>query len=116
MPQASATRVSEFFLIALPVFAATLLGWAAARLALSSAAGVEALAAFSYRFALPAPLLRLNALQPIGSLFSGVFFVGYLIAHLRAQRLRPVSRIVGDRALDRSWRVRNPPAAWLARG
>ena len=54
------------------------LGWVALKMRLMPATAIEALGAFSFRFALPALVLRLIANQPLGHSFNPRFFVGYL--------------------------------------
>ena len=68
----------SFFLLCLPIFAVVGLGWAAVKMRLVPAGGTEALGAFSFRFALPALVMRLIAGGPLGQSFSPRFFVGYL--------------------------------------
>jgi predicted permease len=67
-----------FFLLTAPIFGVVALGWSATRMRLVSAASLEALGAFSFRFALPALVFRLIALQPLNRVFDGAFFAGYL--------------------------------------
>jgi predicted permease len=52
----------SFFLISLPIFAVIGVGWAATRTRLVAQGALDALNAFSFRFALPALLLRLTGL------------------------------------------------------
>lgn len=59
-------------------------GWAAARTGLVGAASLDVLGAFSFRFALPALVLRLIAGQPLSHAFSPAFYAGYLAAGLGA--------------------------------
>jgi malonate transporter and related proteins len=68
----------SFFLLCLPIFAVVGLGWAAVKMRLVPAGGTDALGAFSFRFALPALVLRLIAGGPLGQSFNPRFFVGYL--------------------------------------
>ena len=68
----------SFFLLCLPIFAVVALGWAAAKMRFVPAGGTDALGAFSFRFALPALVLRLIAGGPLGQSFNPRFFVGYL--------------------------------------
>jgi malonate transporter and related proteins len=68
----------SFFLLCLPIFAVVALGWAAAKMRLVPAGATDALGAFSFRFALPALVLRLIAGGPLGQSFDPRFFVGYL--------------------------------------
>lgn len=67
-----------FVLFSLPIFGVVALGWAAMRTRLASPGALEALGAFSFRFALPALVLRLIAGQPLGRSFNPVFYGGYL--------------------------------------
>lgn len=67
-----------FVLLSLPIFAVVALGWAALKMRLASSAAIEALGAFSFRFALPALVLRLIASEPLGQSFNPRFFAGYL--------------------------------------
>jgi malonate transporter len=68
----------SFFLISLPIFAVIGVGWAATRTRLVSQGALDALNAFSFRFALPALLLRLIAGQPLRQSFNPEFYTGYL--------------------------------------
>src|SRR3977135_2568335 len=68
----------NFFLLSLPIFAVTGVGWAATRPRLVAQGALDALTAFSFRFALPALLLRLIAGQPLRQSFNPVFYTGYL--------------------------------------
>ena len=67
-----------FLLLSLPIFAVVALGFAAAHLRLATQGAVDALGAFSFRFALPALVLRLIAHQPLERAFNPAFFGGYL--------------------------------------
>ena len=67
-----------FVLLSLPIFAVVALGWAAVEMRLTPPAAVEALGAFSFRFALPALVLRLIATEPLARSFNPLFFAGYL--------------------------------------
>lgn len=60
----------SFFLISLPIFAVIGVGWAATRTRLVAQGALDALNAFSFRFALPALLLRLIAGQPLRQSFN----------------------------------------------
>lgn len=62
-----------FVLLSLPVFGVVALGWAAMRTRLATPGALDAPGAFSFRFALPALVLRLIAGQPLGRSFSPVF-------------------------------------------
>ena len=68
----------SFFLISLPIFAVIGVGWAATRTRLVAQGALDALNAFSFRFALPALLLRLIAGQPLRQSFNPEFYTGYL--------------------------------------
>jgi predicted permease len=68
----------SFFLLSLPIFAVIGVGWAATRTRLVSQGALDALNAFSFRFALPALLLRLIAGQPLRQSFNPEFYIGYL--------------------------------------
>ena len=68
----------SFFLISLPIFAVIGVGWAATRTRLVAQGALDALNAFSFRFALPALLLRLIASQPLRQSFNPEFYTGYL--------------------------------------
>ncbi|MEH2510545.1 malonate transporter [Nitrobacteraceae bacterium AZCC 1564] len=67
-----------FFLLTVPIFGVVALGWGATRMRMMSADSLEALAAFSFRFALPALVFRLIAVQPLNRVFDVTFFAGYL--------------------------------------
>jgi malonate transporter and related proteins len=68
----------NFFLLSLPIFAVIGVGWAAARTCHVAQGALDALNAFSFRFALPALLLRLIAGQPLRQSFNPEFYTGYL--------------------------------------
>ena len=67
-----------FFLLSLPVFGVIGVGWAATRAHLLSSGALDALNVFSFRFALPALVLRLIAGQPLRQSFNPGFYAGYL--------------------------------------
>jgi malonate transporter len=67
-----------FVLLSLPIFGVVALGWAAMRTRLAPPGALDALGAFSFRFALPALVFRLIAGQPLGRSFNPVFYGGYL--------------------------------------
>ena len=67
-----------FLLLSLPVVAMVTLGWAAVRIGWAKPEVGQALGAFSFRFALPALVLRLVASQPLAASFDPAFFGGYL--------------------------------------
>src|SRR5580692_5628521 len=60
----------NFFLLSFPIFAVIGVGWAATRTRLVAQGALDALNAFSFRFALPALLLRLIAGQPLRQSFN----------------------------------------------
>jgi predicted permease len=70
--------VINFVLLSLPIFAVVALEWAAVKMRIATPAAIEALGAFSFRFALPALVLRLIAREPLGQSFNPRFFAGYL--------------------------------------
>ncbi len=67
-----------FVSLSLPIFGVVVLGWAAVKMQLTPPAAIEALGAFSFRFALPALVVRLMASEPLGRSFNPLFFAGYL--------------------------------------
>jgi malonate transporter and related proteins len=67
-----------FLLLSLPIFGVVALGWGAVRTNLSTSSAIDALGAFSFRFAVPALVFRLIAGQPLGQSFNPIFFGGYL--------------------------------------
>lgn len=67
-----------FFLLCVPIFGTIALGWAATKARFTSPAALDALGAFSFRFALPALVMRLIASEPLSRVFDPVFFFGYL--------------------------------------
>ncbi len=67
-----------FFLLSLPVFGVIGVGWAATRAHLLASGALDALNVFSFRFALPALVLRLIAGQPLRQSFNPGFYAGYL--------------------------------------
>ena len=68
----------SFVLLCVPIFGTIALGWAATKAQLTSQAALEALGAFSFRFALPALVMRLVASEPLSHVFNPIFFAGYL--------------------------------------
>ncbi len=68
----------SFLLLSLPIFGTVGLGWAAVTLRITPKAVPDALGAFSFRFALPALVVRLIASERLDSAFSPLFFAGYL--------------------------------------
>ena len=77
-PSTAVFRLINFFLLSLPIFAVIGVGWAATRTRLVAQGALDALNAFSFRFALPALLLRLIAGQPLRQSFNPQFYTGYL--------------------------------------
>ena len=67
-----------FFLLSLPVFGVIGVGWAATRAHLLASGALDALNVFSFRFALPALVLRLIGGQPLRQSFNPGFYAGYL--------------------------------------
>jgi malonate transporter len=67
-----------FFLLSLPVFGVIGVGWAATRARLLASGALDTLNVFSFRFALPALVLRLIAGQPLRQSFNPGFYAGYL--------------------------------------
>jgi predicted permease len=70
--------VIDLVVLSLPVLGVVALGWVAVKLDLTPPSALEALAAFSFRFALPALLVRLIASEPLSRSFNPLFFAGYL--------------------------------------
>ena len=66
--------------LSLPLFGVVALGWVAKRTGLVTVAALDALAAYSFRFALPALVFRLIAGQPLTRSFEPVFYAAYLVA------------------------------------
>lgn len=67
-----------FLALSAPIFAVIALGWVALRAQLVPPSIIDALGAFSFRFALPALVFRLIASQPIGHSINPSFYAGYL--------------------------------------
>jgi malonate transporter len=67
-----------FFLLSLPIFGVVALGWVAAHTRLASPGTLDAVGAFSFRFALPALVLQLIASRPLSAVFNPIFYGGYL--------------------------------------
>ncbi|WP_407178668.1 AEC family transporter [Bradyrhizobium sp. STM 3562] len=67
----------SFVLLSMPIFGLVALGWAAVKAELTPPAALDALGAFSFRFALPALVMRLIASEPLGRSFNPTFFAGY---------------------------------------
>jgi malonate transporter and related proteins len=70
--------VIDFVALSLPIFAAVALGWAAVKMQLTPPATLDALGAFSFRFALPALVVRLIAGEPLGRSFNPLFLEAIL--------------------------------------
>jgi malonate transporter len=68
----------DFALLCLPIFGVVALGWIATRTRLAAPVVLDALGAFSFRFALPALVFRMIAGQPLDRSFNALFFGGYL--------------------------------------
>jgi predicted permease len=66
--------------LSLPIFAVIALGWAAVSVKLTPPSALDVLGAFSFRFALPALVVRLIASEPLGRSFNPLFFSGYLVS------------------------------------
>jgi hypothetical protein len=91
----------NFFLLSLPIFAVIGVGWAATRTRLVAPGALDALKAFSFRFALPALLLRLIAGQPLRQSFNPEFYTGYLASGATIfVSVLGTSRIVAARGLS----------------
>jgi malonate transporter and related proteins len=91
----------NFFLLSLPIFAVIGVGWAATRTRLVAQGALDALNAFSFRFALPALLLRLIAGQPLRQSFNPEFYTGYLASGaIIFVLVLGTSRIVAARSLS----------------
>ena len=76
-------------------------GWAATRTRLVAEGALDALNAFSFRFALPALLLRLIAGQPLRQSFNPEFYTGYLAsAAIIFVLVLGTSRVVAARDLS----------------
>jgi malonate transporter len=67
-----------FLLLSLPIFGVVALGFLATRAGFATQGALDALGFFSFRFALPALVLRLIAGQPLGRSFDPAFFGAYL--------------------------------------
>jgi malonate transporter and related proteins len=72
--------VSDLLQLSVPIFAVVALGWVATRAGLSTPAIVDALGAYSFRFALPALVVQLIADQPLNRSFNPSFYAGYLVS------------------------------------
>jgi malonate transporter len=91
----------SFFLLSLPIFAVIGVGWAATRTRLVAQGALDALNTFSFRFALPALLLRLIAGQPLRQSFNPEFYTGYLASGaLIFALVHGTSRVVAARDLS----------------
>lgn len=103
-----------FFLLSLPVFGVIGMGWAATRAHLLAAGALDALNVFSFRFALPALVLRLIAGQPLRQSFNPAFYAGYLASGvavfmvvLGVSRLSAVSTVAASGAYATTATVSN---------
>jgi len=65
--------VISFTLLSIPIFGIVVLGWAAVKAQLTPPAALDALGAFSFRFALPALVMRLIAREPLSHSFNPLF-------------------------------------------
>jgi predicted permease len=65
-------------LLSLPIFGVVGLGWIAAQARLATLSALDALGAFSFRFALPALVFRMISSQRLDSSFNALFYGGYL--------------------------------------
>ena len=70
--------MTDFALLSFPIFGVVALGWMAVQTRVVAPGMLEALGAFSFRFALPALVFRLISSQPLGRSFNPLFFGGYL--------------------------------------
>jgi malonate transporter and related proteins len=68
----------NFALLCLPIFGVVGLGWIAVETRLATPSVLDALGAFSFRFALPALVFRMISGQPLDRSFNLLFFCGYL--------------------------------------
>jgi predicted permease len=68
----------DFALLSLPIFGVVALGWMAMQVRVATPSMLDALGAFSFRFALPALVFRLISDQPFGRSFNPLFYGGYL--------------------------------------
>ena len=68
--------MSDLLQLSVSIFAVVALGWVATRVGLSSPAMVDALGAYSFRFALPALVVQLIADQPLDRSFNSSFYAG----------------------------------------
>lgn len=68
----------DFLFLCLPIFGIVGLGWAATKAGWASDASIDVLGWFSFRFALPALVLKLLASQSLDTLFDARFYVGLL--------------------------------------
>lgn len=67
-----------FFLLSLPIFGVVAAGWMATRAGWMPAGTIDVLGTFSFRFALPALVLRLIAGQPLDASFNSHFYTAFL--------------------------------------
>jgi malonate transporter and related proteins len=92
----------DFALLSFPIFGVVALGWVAVRTRLATSGILDALGAFSFRFALPALVFHPISGQPLGHAFNLLFYVGYLVSGLLVFGLAfALSRIIdqGDIAI-----------------
>jgi malonate transporter len=68
----------DFALLSLPIFGVVALGWVAVRSRLATPEILDALGAFSFRFALPPLVFHLISGQPLDRSFNPLFYGGYL--------------------------------------
>jgi hypothetical protein len=88
----------DFALLCLPIFGVVGLGWIAVETRLATPGVLDALGAFSFRFALPALVFRMISAQPLDRSFNLFFFGGYLASgSLIFALVFGVSRILGER-------------------
>jgi len=93
--------MTNFFLLSMPIFSVIGIGWATTRANLVAQGAIDSLSAFSFRFALPALLLRLIAGQPLRQSFNPEFYTGYLASGAIIFLLvLGTSRIVAARGLS----------------
>jgi predicted permease len=68
----------SFFLLCLPIFGVVAIGRIATRAGLTASSAIDVLGAFSFRFALPALVVRLIAGQPLETSFNAYFYAAFL--------------------------------------
>jgi malonate transporter and related proteins len=90
----------SFLLLSLPFFGVVALGWGAVRTRFAARQVLDSLGVFAFRFALPALVFRLIAVQPPGRLFSPAFYGGYLASgSLIFASAFGLSRVLGRQAM-----------------